>query len=131
MPHDMFGISGQKSKHGVNGSKRANGPKKNLNYSATFLALKFSSIPSSLWQVHELGTEGISKSYVFRGTKDYPAKQVQEMLGLGKGGSTGPTPIAPGGNPQQAQHAQIPSNRSVFFVSLIIIHSYLDHSRKT
>ena len=27
--------------------------------------------------VHELGTEGISKSYVFRGTKDLTAKQVQ------------------------------------------------------
>jgi len=28
-------------------------------------------------QVHELGTEGISKSYVFRGTKDLAAKQIQ------------------------------------------------------
>lgn len=28
-------------------------------------------------QVHELGTEGISKSYVFRGTKDLNAKQIQ------------------------------------------------------
>ena len=28
-------------------------------------------------QVHELGTEGISKSYVFRGTKDISAKQLQ------------------------------------------------------
>ena len=27
-------------------------------------------------QVHELGCEGISRSYVFRGTKDYTAKQV-------------------------------------------------------
>ena len=27
--------------------------------------------------VHELGAEGISKSYVFRGTKDLTAKQVQ------------------------------------------------------
>ena len=33
-------------------------------------------------QVHELGWEGISKSYVFRGNKDFTAKQVQEMLGL-------------------------------------------------
>ncbi|CAG0878530.1 unnamed protein product [Darwinula stevensoni] len=70
-------------------------------------------------QVHELGTEGISKSYVFRGTKDYPAKQVQEMLGLGKGGSTGPMPIPPGGNPQQAQHiAQTPFNRETLGLSL-------------
>ncbi|EFA06320.2 protein transport protein Sec23A isoform X1 [Tribolium castaneum] len=35
-------------------------------------------------QVHELGTEGCSKSYVFRGTKDLTAKQIQEMLGIGK-----------------------------------------------
>jgi len=33
--------------------------------------------------VHELGCEGISKSYVFRGTKDVTAKQLQDMLGLG------------------------------------------------
>ncbi|CAB1458305.1 unnamed protein product, partial [Pleuronectes platessa] len=35
-------------------------------------------------QVHELGCEGISKSYVFRGSKDLNAKQLQEMLGLTK-----------------------------------------------
>ncbi|MEQ2238682.1 Protein transport protein Sec23A, partial [Ilyodon furcidens] len=35
-------------------------------------------------QVHELGCEGISKSYVFRGTKDLNAKQLQDMLGLTK-----------------------------------------------
>ncbi|XP_077420812.1 protein transport protein Sec23A [Vanacampus margaritifer] len=34
--------------------------------------------------VHELGCEGISKSYVFKGTKDLGAKQLQEMLGLAK-----------------------------------------------
>ena len=28
-------------------------------------------------QVHELGCEGCSKSYVFRGTKDMTAKQIQ------------------------------------------------------
>ncbi|CAG5120210.1 unnamed protein product, partial [Candidula unifasciata] len=28
-------------------------------------------------QVHELGNEGVSKSYVFRGTKDLNAKQIQ------------------------------------------------------
>uniref|UniRef100_H3CA68 Protein transport protein SEC23 n=1 Tax=Tetraodon nigroviridis TaxID=99883 RepID=H3CA68_TETNG len=39
-------------------------------------------------QVHELGCEGISKSYVFRGTKDLSAKQLQEMLGLTKPGAT-------------------------------------------
>lgn len=35
-------------------------------------------------QVHELSCEGISKSYVFRGTKDLTAKQIQDMLGLTK-----------------------------------------------
>ncbi|KAI5287733.1 GTPase-activating protein S23 [Ascosphaera acerosa] len=33
-------------------------------------------------QVHELGYTDCSKSYVFRGSKDYTAKQIQEMLGL-------------------------------------------------
>ena len=63
-------------------------------------------------QVHELGCEGISRSYVFRGTKDYTAKQVQEMLGLGRGG---PMP-APGqqqpGRPGLGQPpAQPPANK--------------------
>ena len=40
-------------------------------------------------QVHELGCDGIAKSYVFRGTKDFTAKQVQDMLGLGKAGGSG------------------------------------------
>jgi protein transport protein SEC23 len=59
-------------------------------------------------QVHELGTEGCSKSYVFRGTKDLTAKQIQDMLGIGR--------VAP--NPQQAQQirgptgpTQLPANR--------------------
>lgn len=35
-------------------------------------------------QVHELGCEGCSKSYVFRGTKDLQPKQVHDMLGIGR-----------------------------------------------
>lgn len=31
-------------------------------------------------QVHELGCEGFSKSYVFRGTKDLNAKQIQVCI---------------------------------------------------
>ncbi|KAF2881616.1 hypothetical protein ILUMI_24559 [Ignelater luminosus] len=46
-------------------------------------------------QVHELGTEGCSKSYVFRGTKDLTAKQIQDMLGLTK------VPAAPQQQQQQ------------------------------
>ena len=41
-------------------------------------------------QVHELGAEGCSKSYVFRGTKDLTAKQVHDMLGIGRGGGGAP-----------------------------------------
>ncbi|KAK2602663.1 hypothetical protein N8I77_009177 [Diaporthe amygdali] len=33
-------------------------------------------------QVHEIGYTECAKSYVFRGSKEYSAKQVQEMLGL-------------------------------------------------
>lgn len=47
-------------------------------------------------QVHELGTEGCSKSYVFRGTKDLTAKQIQDMLGIGRGPA----------NPNQPQQQQ-------------------------
>ncbi|XP_041353261.1 protein transport protein Sec23A-like isoform X2 [Gigantopelta aegis] len=57
-------------------------------------------------QVHELGSEGVSKSYVFRGTKDLNAKQIQEMLGIGRGGHPQQTRQQ---NPQQAQ--QLPMNR--------------------
>uniref|UniRef100_A0A224XJ36 Protein transport protein SEC23 n=1 Tax=Panstrongylus lignarius TaxID=156445 RepID=A0A224XJ36_9HEMI len=41
-------------------------------------------------QVHELGCDGCSRSFVFRGTKDLTAKQVQDMLGIGKIGSQQP-----------------------------------------
>ncbi|KAM5366533.1 hypothetical protein ACJZ2D_010501 [Fusarium nematophilum] len=44
--------------------------------------------------VHEIGYEECAKSYVFRGSKEYTAKQVQEMLGLS---STG---VRPGMQPQ-------------------------------
>ena len=65
-------------------------------------------------QVHELGCEGISKSFVFRGTKDYTAKQVQEMLGLGRGGGAQPmqAPMGqPGANPQQQRQPIPPANK--------------------
>ncbi|XP_072284650.1 protein transport protein Sec23A [Pyxicephalus adspersus] len=54
--------------------------------------------------VHELGCEGISKSYVFRGTKDLSAKQLQEMLSLTK-----PAAAQQGRGPQVQQPP--PSNR--------------------
>ena len=46
-----------------------------------------------------MGCEGISKSFVFRGTKDYTAKQVQEMLGIGR---------SPGGNQAAAPNQPQP-----------------------
>ncbi|XP_055625918.1 protein transport protein Sec23A isoform X1 [Toxorhynchites rutilus septentrionalis] len=49
-------------------------------------------------QVHELGNDGCSKSYVFRGTKDLSAKQIQDMLGIGR---------APGPNQQQQAQQQM------------------------
>ncbi|BFZ60723.1 GTPase-activating protein S23 [Saitoella coloradoensis] len=52
-------------------------------------------------QVHELGYGECPKSYVFRGSKEYQAKQVQEMLGLLAQGlrptGPGPQPIRPSG----------------------------------
>ena len=41
-----------------------------------------SELTSRKAQVHEIGYTECPKSYVFRGSKDYSAKQVQEMLGL-------------------------------------------------
>jgi protein transport protein SEC23 len=49
--------------------------------------------------VHELGYTECAKSYVFRGNKDYPAKQVQEMLGLLAPGLRPNVPQQPGRPP--------------------------------
>ena len=46
--------------------------------------------------VHEIGCENISRSYVFKGTKEFTPKQIQEMLGLSRTSSmpgTQKTPI--------------------------------------
>ncbi|KAI5287493.1 GTPase-activating protein S23 [Ascosphaera aggregata] len=59
-------------------------------------------------QVHELGYTECSKSYVFRGLKDYSAKQIQEMLGL-----LAPSLRAPGPGvvPGRAPNAGPPASR--------------------
>ncbi|KAM8946061.1 protein transport protein Sec23B isoform 3-T3 [Pelodytes ibericus] len=57
-------------------------------------------------QVHELSCDGISKSYVFRGTKDLTAKQIQDMLGLAK-----PAAPAQQGRPLQPQEQPFMSSR--------------------
>ena len=50
-------------------------------------------------QVHELGYSECAKSYVFRGSKDYAAKQVQEMLALSTPGIRPNAPPAQGRPP--------------------------------
>ncbi|OCT79801.1 hypothetical protein XELAEV_18026612mg [Xenopus laevis] len=57
-------------------------------------------------QVHELSCDGISKSYVFRGTKDLTAKQIQDMLGLSKAAAP-----AQQGRPIQPQEQPFLSSR--------------------
>jgi len=59
--------------------------------------------------VHEIGYTECPKSYVFRGSKDYAAKQVQEMLGL-----TNPA-IRPGA-PQQQQPGRPPMGPAARFL---------------
>ena len=65
-------------------------------------------------QVHELGCDGCSKSFVFRGTKDLTARQVQDMLGIGRGGGQqAQQPRAPGqpGQPAQQQLNRLAGNQ--------------------
>ncbi|KAL8651816.1 MAG: hypothetical protein Q9226_004535 [Calogaya cf. arnoldii] len=50
-------------------------------------------------QVHELGYGECAKSYVFKGSKDYAAKQVQEMLGLTSSVGRPSVPQQPGRPP--------------------------------
>lgn len=50
-------------------------------------------------QVHELGYAECSKSYVFRGGKEYSPKQIQDMLGLSAQNRAAPRPGQP--MPQQ------------------------------
>jgi len=55
-------------------------------------------------QVHELGYTECAKSYVFRGSRDYTGKQVQEMLGLAM--APGARPGAPQPQPGRPAPAQ-------------------------
>lgn len=60
--------------------------------------------------MHEIGYEGCAKSHVFRGSKDYAAKQVQEMLGLTTSAAR-PGMQAPGG---PASRFLLPVERAEF-----------------
>lgn len=54
--------------------------------------------------MHELGYKECAKSYVFRGSKEYQAKQVQEMLGLMMAPGARPNmPAAQPGRPAPTQ----------------------------
>ncbi|XP_065176879.1 protein transport protein Sec23A-like isoform X2 [Sycon ciliatum] len=55
--------------------------------------------------VHELGSEGIAKSFVFHGKKDYTVKQVQEYLNL-SGGAGAKAPNQPTAQQPQGQQPQ-------------------------
>jgi protein transport protein SEC23 len=64
-------------------------------------------------QIHEIGYLECPKSYVFRGTKEYTAKQIQDMLGL-----LAPSlrPQYPAGQPSQAQAQARPYGASTRFL---------------
>ena len=67
-------------------------------------------------QVHELGYESCPKSFVFRGSKDYSPKHIQEMLGLTPGAR--PAPGAQGGPSQpRAAGGQLGASRFLLPVS--------------
>ncbi|KOB76598.1 putative Protein transport protein Sec23A, partial [Operophtera brumata] len=55
-------------------------------------------------QIHELGTEGISKCYVFKGTKDLSAKQIQEQLAIGRVNAPNPQQRPGAPTPQPPAH---------------------------
>lgn len=65
-----------------------------------------------MFKVHELGCDGFSKSYVFLGTKDYTAKRVQDMLGIGKTSGVG-QPVAAHGRHVNAAIPALPANKFV------------------
>ncbi|ORY80983.1 protein transport protein SEC23 [Protomyces lactucae-debilis] len=60
----------------------------------------------TMTQIHEIGYAECSKSYVFRGNKEYSAKQVSEMLSLG---GRAPTSTA---QPQGARQGPPPASMS-------------------
>ncbi|WFD01160.1 GTPase-activating protein S23 [Malassezia yamatoensis] len=66
-------------------------------------------------QVHELGYENCPKSFVFRGSKDYTPKSIQDMLGLTP--NARPAPQAPGGPSKPAAGGQIGAKRFLLPVS--------------
>lgn len=68
-------------------------------------------------QVHELGYEGCPKSFVFRGSKDYSPKNIQDMLGLTPGSRPTPNTGGPSTQPRQPTTGQIGATRFMLPVS--------------
>lgn len=52
----------------------------------------FSALFHLQTQIHELGYAACTKSYVFRGSKEYSPKQIQDMLGLSPQNRAAPRP---------------------------------------
>jgi len=61
--------------------------------------------------VHEMGCDGIAKSHVFRGSKDYNAREVKEVLEIGRGASLINQAIKKPGFFTGAPQQQTPNNR--------------------
>ncbi|KAJ3125715.1 GTPase-activating protein S23 [Physocladia obscura] len=80
----------------------------------------------TMTQVHELGYNECPKSYVFRGSKEYTSKQIQEMLGLiGAGAQAAPKivpggPMRPGMGGSAAQRYLMPISQCEFTITTIL-----------
>ncbi|KAL0083645.1 protein transporter SEC23 [Phycomyces blakesleeanus] len=83
----------------------------------------------TMTQVHELGFASCPKSFVFRGTKEFTGKQIQDMLGL-SGGTV--RPGLPHGAPGKTPAMTAPANR--FFVPIkdceFVLTSILENLQK-
>ncbi|KAI8998101.1 hypothetical protein BC832DRAFT_566185 [Gaertneriomyces semiglobifer] len=75
-------------------------------------------------QVHELGYSECPKSYVFRGSKEYTSKQIQDMLGLSAVPALRPgqPPMRPGqqGAPQNASRFLQPVSQCEFTLTSVL-----------
>ncbi|KAI9357972.1 hypothetical protein DFJ73DRAFT_820073 [Zopfochytrium polystomum] len=75
-------------------------------------------------QVHELGYSECPKSYVFRGSKEYTLKQIQDMLGLGANAGRPAQPVRPGqpmpAAPSGAQRFLMPISQCEFTLTTIL-----------
>jgi protein transport protein SEC23 len=63
--------------------------------SSIFTVDRVSNLQHMQTQVHELGYAECTKSYVFRGGKEYQPKQIQDMLGLSGTNRAAPRPGQP------------------------------------